>query len=217
MSVCLVGAGDFGSLLMRHLRPDIAVAGFLDDTKSGSFEGLPILGGLGDLERLHGVGAFAEIVVAIGYRHLDFRAALYARAAAAGIPIRSFIHPAAFLAADARVGAGVVVLPGCTIDSRSVLGDGAVLQVGSTVAHDSVVGAHCFLGPGVCLAGFVSIGDRSFLGIGTVVIDHVTLGPKTQTGGGTVVTRSGPGNQLLVGAPARVVRHLDDVRGSRCP
>jgi maltose O-acetyltransferase len=53
------------------------------------------------------------------------------------------------------------------------------------------------------------VGEQSFLGIGTVVIDRVALGPRTQTGGGTVVTRSVPGNQLLVGAPARVVRQLD--------
>jgi len=209
VSLCIIGAGDFGSLLFRQLRARVEVVGFLDDTKSGTFEGVPILGGLGDLDRLHREGAFEEIVVAIGYHHLDFRATLYARASASGIPLRSFVHPTAYVAPDARLGAGVIVLAGCTVDSRAALGDGVVLQVGSTVAHDTMLGAQCFLGPGVCLAGYVSVGEQSFLGIGTVVIDHVTLGPRTHTGGGTVVTRSGSGHQLLVGAPARVVRQLD--------
>jgi sugar O-acyltransferase (sialic acid O-acetyltransferase NeuD family) len=214
MSLCLAGAGDFGSLLLRHLRSIVEVVGFLDDTKTGSFEGLPILGGFGDLERLHREGSFDEVVLAVGYRHLDFRAAFFARAAAGGVPLRSFVHPSVYVAPDARLGAGVVILPGCTIDSRAELGDGVVVQVGSTIAHDTVLGAHCFLGPGVCLAGYVSVGERSFLGIGTVVIDHVTLGPGTQTGGGTVVTGSSPGHQLLVGAPARVVRQLNDTGGA---
>lgn len=204
--VCVVGAGDFGSLLLPHLRASGEIVGFLDDTKVGMFEGLPILGGLGDLERLHRAGEIEEIVVAIGYRHLDFRARFFARASAGGIPLRSLVHPSAYVAPDVRLGAGVVVLPGCTIDSGAELAEGVVLQVGSIVAHHSRLGAHCFLGPGVTVAGYVAVGEQSFLGIGTVVIDHLTLGPRTQTGGGAVVTRSFPGDQLLVGVPARVLR-----------
>lgn len=202
--LCLVGAGDFASLLLPHLRDGVEIAGFLDDTKSGAFAGLPILGGLGDLERLHAGGAFDEIVVAIGYRHLAFRAQLYARAQAGGIAVRSLVHPHAYVAPEVRLGKGVVVLPGCTIDSGAELADGVVLQVGTTISHHTRVAAHCFLGPGVTLAGYVAVGEQCFLGTGTIVIDHLTLGPRTRTGAGAVVTQSFPGDQLLVGVPARV-------------
>jgi len=55
----------------------------------------------------------------------------------------------------------------------------------------------------------VHIGDGAWLGQGVVVVPGVTIGPGSVVGANSVVTSSVPARSLAVGAPARVVRVLD--------
>jgi len=204
--VLIVGAGNFGQLLAKHLSAEHVIVGYVDDTKTGLVDDLPVWGGLGAIERLHAEDAFDAVVLGIGYHHLGFRAELAARLRAVEVQQLTWIHAASFIAPDVELGQGVLVFPGCTVDVGARLEEGVVLQVGCVIAHDTTIGAHSFLGPGVNVAGFVRVGSQSFLGAGTILIDGITLGVRTQTGAGTVVVTSNSGNELLVGAPARTVR-----------
>lgn len=55
----------------------------------------------------------------------------------------------------------------------------------------------------------IVIGDNVWLGGGVIVCPGVTIGADTVVGAGSVVVRDLPAGVLAVGAPARVVRHLE--------
>ena len=204
--VALLGAGDLALTLAAHLssHPDLRCVGFFDDTKVGQVvAGLPVLGGLATAKSGFDEGAFDLALMAIGYKHLRFRAKVFHELRAQGVPFARLIHPSCTVAASAVVEEGAVLFPGCIVDEGARIGANSVLNAGCIVAHDTTVGPHAFLGPGVTLAGFVRIEAFCFVGIGTVVIDNITLGEGSQTGGGAVVIDHVEPALLVVGVPAR--------------
>ena len=73
------------------------------------------------------------------------------------------------------------------------------------------VGRHCTIGHRAILHG-CSIGDNSLIGMGATVLNHVKIGANCLVGANALVTegKEFPDNSLIVGAPARVVRTLDE-------
>lgn len=59
----------------------------------------------------------------------------------------------------------------------------------------------------------ITIGDNVFLGYGCIVLPGVTIGSNVVIGAGSIVTRDIPSDCVAVGAPARVIRSLDEYRG----
>ena len=57
-----------------------------------------------------------------------------------------------------------------------------------------------------------TIGDNTLIGMGAVLLNGSKIGNNSLVGAGAVVTegKSFPDNSLIVGAPARVIRTLDD-------
>lgn len=55
----------------------------------------------------------------------------------------------------------------------------------------------------------VHIKERAFLGANVVVLPNVTIGRNAIVGANSVVTRDIPDNTIAVGAPARVIRHIE--------
>ncbi|WP_201754124.1 acyltransferase [Micromonospora rubida] len=56
----------------------------------------------------------------------------------------------------------------------------------------------------------IRVGDDVYLGVRTLVLPGVTIGDRCVIGAGSVVTRDIPANSVAVGAPARVVRTVDE-------
>jgi acetyltransferase-like isoleucine patch superfamily enzyme len=98
----------------------------------------------------------------------------------------------ASMTADIRLGAHVLVNPGCTL------------------AHDGVVGDFACLAPAVALAGGVVIGTGAALGIGARVAPFVTVGAHAVVGAGAVVLAEVPPGTRVAGVPARPLTGLAD-------
>lgn len=58
----------------------------------------------------------------------------------------------------------------------------------------------------------VRIGDGCYLGAHVAILGGVTIGPGTFVGAGAVVIESMPAHSVVVGNPARVIRHYDHDR-----
>jgi carbonic anhydrase/acetyltransferase-like protein (isoleucine patch superfamily) len=73
------------------------------------------------------------------------------------------------------------------------------------------IGDNVTIGHQVMLHG-CTIGDNSLVGIQSVILNNAKIGRNCIVGAGSVVTegKEFPDNSLILGAPAKVVRTLDD-------
>ncbi|HVB16335.1 MAG TPA: gamma carbonic anhydrase family protein [Stellaceae bacterium] len=74
-----------------------------------------------------------------------------------------------------------------------------------------VIGRECVIGHNVVLHG-CTIGDHSLVGMGAIMLNGAKIGRNCIVGAGAVITEGKifPDNSLIVGAPGRVVRTLDE-------
>jgi carbonic anhydrase/acetyltransferase-like protein (isoleucine patch superfamily) len=78
------------------------------------------------------------------------------------------------------------------------------------------VGENCTIGHRAILHG-CSIGDNSLVGMGATILNGAVIGRNSLVGANSLVTegKTFPDNSLIMGAPARVVRELDEARIER--
>jgi carbonic anhydrase/acetyltransferase-like protein (isoleucine patch superfamily) len=95
------------------------------------------------------------------------------------------------------------------------LGERSQIQDNATLHTDPgfpmVIGANCVIGHNVILHG-CTIGDESLVGMGAIMMNGSRIGTNCIVGAGAVITegKTFPDNSLVVGAPARVARTVDE-------
>ena len=95
------------------------------------------------------------------------------------------------------------------LGERSQIQDNCVLH--TDPGYPLTIGANCVIGHLVMLHG-CTVGDNSLIGMNTVLLNGAKIGSNCLVGAGAVVTEGKvfPDNSLIVGAPARVIRTLDE-------
>jgi carbonic anhydrase/acetyltransferase-like protein (isoleucine patch superfamily) len=107
---------------------------------------------------------------------------------------------------------------GCTLrgDNEEILiGPGSNVQENCIMHTDMgfplIVGAGCTIGHKAMLHG-CTIGDNTLIGMGATVLNGTRIGDNCLIGAGALVTEGKdiPDGSLVMGAPGKVVRALDD-------
>lgn len=204
--IVIVGAGGFGREVLQYLE-DIAAAGgthrvrgFLDDfaTKvEPPSLGMTVLGTVRDYEPRPD----EAVVLAIGKPEL--RVSIGASLRRRGARFATVIHPLAYVAASARIGAGCIVAPFATVGAHAELAENVVLTFYASVAHDARVGEGSALSPYSVANGGAVLGRASFLGAGSVVNPMKRVGEYARVAAGSVVYRDVPDRSLASGNPAK--------------
>lgn len=200
--VVILGSGGHARAVWDALRANATpVRGFLAPSADGSRLGdVPWLGGDDELAGLSGVDA----VIGLGSTgEPSRRVAAFERARAAGLSIRSVVHPSAVVAESAVLGRGVQVMLGAVIGAGVRLGSGVIVNSGAVIDHDCVVGAQSHIAPGAVLAGDVIIGERVHVGLGARIIQGVVVGEAAIVGAGAVLLEDVRPHDTVVGVPAR--------------
>ena len=95
------------------------------------------------------------------------------------------------------------------------LGERSQIQDNSTLHTDPgfpiTIGPDCVIGHNVILHG-CTIGAHTLIGMGAIVLNGARIGANSLVGAGALITegKSFPEKSLIVGAPARAIRTLDE-------
>lgn len=134
------------------------------------------------------------------------------------------IDPTAWVAPDANIIGGIIleadssVWFGATLrgDNEDItVGQGSNVQENAVLHTDMgfplVIGAGCTIGHKAMLHGCI-IGENSLIGMGATVLNGAKIGRNCLIGAGALVTEGKeiPDNSLVVGAPVKVIRTLDE-------
>ncbi|WP_163272623.1 gamma carbonic anhydrase family protein [Chelativorans alearense] len=129
-----------------------------------------------------------------------------------------WVAPDAKLIGQLHIGRNVGIWFGAVLrgDNEPILiGDDTNVQE-HTVMHTDMgfpltVGRGCTIGHRAILHG-CTIGDNTLIGMGAIVLNGARIGNDCLVGAGALVTEGKifPDRSLIVGAPARAVREIDD-------
>ncbi|MGY3436884.1 MULTISPECIES: gamma carbonic anhydrase family protein [unclassified Marinovum] len=129
-----------------------------------------------------------------------------------------WIAPDANLIGNVVVEDGGSVWFGCTLrgDNEEIrIGAGSNVQE-NVICHTDMgfplsIGSGCTIGHKAMLHG-CSIGDNSLIGMGATVLNGARIGRNCLIGAGALITEGKeiPDGSLVMGAPGKVVRQLDD-------
>jgi UDP-perosamine 4-acetyltransferase len=191
------GAGGHARSLLEAIRTagQFEVIGFVDDARTGAFEGIPILDALPD-------GGHAFVGVG-GVVEREARRNLFALLSDAAFELPVIAHATALISTRAQLGRGVQVLARASINAGARIEDGAILNTGAIVEHDCVIGASAHLGPRAVVGGDAQVGESAHVGMGAVVIEGVRIGEGAFVAAGAVVIRDVPAGERVAGVPAR--------------
>jgi len=95
------------------------------------------------------------------------------------------------------------------------IGEASNIQDNATLHTDPgfpmVIGERCTIGHNVVLHG-CAIGANCLIGMGAILMNGAKLGANCLVGAGAIITerKEFPANSLILGAPARAMRTLDD-------
>lgn len=134
------------------------------------------------------------------------------------------LHTDTWVAPDANVIGRVRLLAGASVWFTATLrgdnewieiGAGSNVQEGSTlhtdIGYPLTIGRDCTIGHNVILHG-CTIGDETLIGMGATVLNGARIGKNCLIGAGALITEGKeiPDGSLVMGAPGKVVRALDE-------
>ena len=133
-------------------------------------------------------------------------------------PGRFWIAPDAHVIGSVRLGRDVGIWFGAVLRGDNELidvGEATNVQEAAMLHTDEgaplTIGAGCTVGHHAILHG-CTIGENSLIGMGATVLNHARIGANCLIGANALVTegKEFPDNSLIVGAPAKAVRTLDE-------
>jgi len=130
----------------------------------------------------------------------------------------AWIAPGCYLVGDVVVSAKASVWFGCTLRGDN---ERITIRAGSNVQENCVlhtdmgypleIGEGCTIGHKAMLHG-CTIGTNSLIGMGATVLNGAVIGENCLIGAGALITEGKviPDGALVMGAPGKVVRQLDE-------
>jgi sugar O-acyltransferase (sialic acid O-acetyltransferase NeuD family) len=194
----------------QALREIYECVGFLDDNEalwSNVLYGVKVLGPLTSAKELRGCYFVNGIGTPSNFLRKE---SIIARTGVAHERFITIIHPSARVSKMAKVGLGTVIFQNVTVTSNVKIGNHVIVLPNSVISHDDVIGDYTCITGGVCISGGVEVGKSCYLGTNSAIIGNIKIGDYCLIGMGSVVLESVPQNSVVVGNPARFLRHTTE-------
>lgn len=137
--------------------------------------------------------------------------------------IKARIEPGAIIRDQVEIGDNAVIMMGASINIGAVIGEGTMIDMNAVLGGRATVGKNCHVGAGAVLAGVIEppsaqpviLEDDVLIGANAVVLEGVKIGQGSVIAAGAIVTQDIPPYSVAVGAPARVIKQIDDQTKSK--
>lgn len=149
-----------------------------------------------------------SMYVAVGYREMRQREAVFDRVQSAGYFLQNIISKSAFVAETVRMGHNNFIMPGVVIEPEVSMGANNVIWSNATICHDNIIGDHNFVASNVTIGGEVTIGDRCFLGFGSTVVHQCRLGDDVLLAAQSLLLEDADSLNRYQGTPATKVADI---------
>lgn len=124
---------------------------------------------------------------------------------------------------EARIGADCNICSHVLIENDVILGDRVTVKSGVQLWDGLRIEDDVFIGPNVTFTNdpfprskqypsafaVTTVKAGASIGGGATILPGITIGRQAMVGAGAVVTKSVPDGAVVVGNPARIVRHID--------
>ena len=184
------------------------IVGFLDTfkTKKSYHSGRKILGSINEINNVIIAGSKTSFFIAIGdnWSRKTIHSLMYS--IKPDINFATIIHPSANIGKNVKLGKGVFIAAGATVNVDTKIGNFSILNSNSSIDHDSKLGSFSSLGPNCSTGGHVIIKSLSAVCIGATVLQGVTIGKETVVGAGSLVMVDCGNNGVFYGTPAKKIR-----------
>ncbi|PLT34372.1 2,3,4,5-tetrahydropyridine-2,6-dicarboxylate N-acetyltransferase [Bacillus sp. V5-8f] len=137
--------------------------------------------------------------------------------------IKARIEPGAIIRDQVEIGDNAVIMMGASINIGAVIGEGTMIDMNAILGGRATVGKNCHIGAGAVLAGVIEppsakpviVEDDVLVGANAVVLEGVTIGKGSVVAAGAIVTKDVPPYSVVAGAPARVIKEIDEKTKSK--
>lgn len=204
----IVGCGNVGGFVAYNFdnftTNDFEIHGFFDDDvrKHGKIHyGFPVLGGIDLLNSWD-----QELAVVIGIANPLIKKEVRERISLGKVIFPALISRNAWISKNVKIGNGVIVYPGVSVNYHAKIGDFSIINMNCAVGHDCTISTYSTLAPGVSLGGFTHIEDCCDLGLNVATKQNIRIGKHSIIGGMSMVINDLPENVTAVGTPAKIVK-----------
>jgi acetyltransferase EpsM len=121
----------------------------------------------------------------------------------------NIISKNAYVDNDKLLGRGVQLFPNSVVQTNAKIGDYCILNTGSILEHDCIVGNGVHIMPGAVIGGNAIIGDYVSIGLNATIMPKVQIAEGAFIGAGAVVMNDVKKNEVVVGNPAKFLKHLE--------
>jgi acetyltransferase-like isoleucine patch superfamily enzyme len=174
----------------------VAIVDDDDNRWADRVAGVPVVGGMRQLERHFVHGLFDSAVISIS-TSVPARTRLRELCGELGIPLTNAIDPTSRIGVEVQLGTGNVVCAFCHLGVATRIGDNNFLSAYNSFDHHNVLGSDISSGPGCMTSGLVRIGDGVRLGTGIFIEPHLEIGDGAQVASGAVIVKSVPARHAV--------------------
>lgn len=202
----IIGAGSFGEDMLDNIRiineeePHWNLLGFIDDTRTGDIDGVPVLGNLDAFLRMD-----KHIQYFVAVMDSKVRERIMNICRAAGFTGAVILHNDVTLEDNVTLGEGSFVGFGSVLMSGTHVGAGVIFEQAVAVCAEVQVGEFSTCRTFINLGKSVRIGKRNYFDLRCTVSDGITTADDCRFAIGTVVLEDIPTTGEYAGVPAKPV------------